>query len=85
MYKQSEWVAKHCIGNRSCTSAIRLGIITRKDGKLYCNDRVTMATVKTIMDKNIMDKNAELAQRQVVNAPSKPNYGIIRRFLRWMW
>jgi hypothetical protein len=63
-YAQDEWVRAHCIGNRSATSAIRLGIILRNNGKLYCTENpVNTDTVRRVLNNNANDRRIENEMR----------------------
>lgn len=63
-YSQAEWTYKHHIGNRSATSAIKMGIIERRNGTLHC----TRERIHSDMVVRVLNGNAE--QR----ANEKKNY-----------
>ena len=68
-YSQAEWTYKHHIGNRSATSAIKMGIIERRNGTLHC----TRERIHTDMVVRVLNGNAE----QRANEQKKYHDGLL--------
>jgi hypothetical protein len=61
-FSQTEWTYKHHIGNRSATSAIRLGIIERRNGVLYCTrERIHADIIQKVLSGNAAQRMKEKA------------------------
>lgn len=68
-YSQSEWTLRHHIGNRSGTSALRMGLIERRDGMLYSKvDAVNTGTIRKVLNFNKEQRELEKHTNERTNA-----------------
>jgi hypothetical protein len=60
-YSQSDWTYKHHIGNRSATSAIKMGIIERRNGLLHF---VSEAHINSSLIRKVLGSNANKRRQE---------------------
>jgi hypothetical protein len=60
-YSQSDWTYKHHIGNRSATSAIKMGIIERRNGLLHF---VSTAPINSALIAKVLGSNAKKRRQE---------------------
>jgi hypothetical protein len=60
-YSQAEWTYKHHIGNRSATSALKMGLIELRNGLLHY---VGTAPITTALIKKVLASNAKKREEE---------------------